>query len=207
MMSAQNVADARAKILTSKPIKVFMKQRFFAFPLALILALLFSAVALAQAGGTYSLAWNTLNNAGGTTFSTGGGYSLGATAAQLNTGSMSGGVYSLSGGFWQANNVPTSLTLVRFSIYAVKQHRARVVWETASEQRVAGFTIWRAGKRDGKYRRVNSTLPQTPGAIGGASYKWQDKKVKAGKIYFYKLQVLCTDGTTETSKTKKIKIK
>ena len=53
----------------------------------------------AQTGGGYDLTWNSIDG-GGATFSTGGGYSLGATVGQADAGAASGGVYTLSGGFW-----------------------------------------------------------------------------------------------------------
>ncbi len=55
--------------------------------------------ASAQTGGGYDLTWNSIDG-GGATFSTGGGYSLGATIGQADAGASSGGTYSLSGGFW-----------------------------------------------------------------------------------------------------------
>ena len=63
------------------------------------LLLLLSSGALAQSGGDLDLSWSTVDGGGGT-FSTGGGYSLGSTAGQPDAGLLSGGVYSLAGGFW-----------------------------------------------------------------------------------------------------------
>lgn len=65
----------------------------------LALLLLLPALALAQSGGGYDLTWNTIEG-GGITFSTGGSYSLGGTAGQLDAGVLSGGGYTLAGGFW-----------------------------------------------------------------------------------------------------------
>ena len=67
--------------------------------LLLALGLLAPALVLAQSGGGYDLTWNTVDG-GGYTFSTGGGYSLGGTAGQPDAGVLSGGGYTLSGGFW-----------------------------------------------------------------------------------------------------------
>ena len=69
-----------------------------------LLALLIGIVASApnthaQTGGTYELTWSTVDG-GGATFSTGGTYSLGGTVGQPDAGTMSGGTYALSGGFW-----------------------------------------------------------------------------------------------------------
>ncbi len=55
--------------------------------------------ASAQSGGGYDLTWNSIDG-GGAMFSTGGTYSLGGTIGQPDAGMMSGGSYSLIGGFW-----------------------------------------------------------------------------------------------------------
>ena len=53
----------------------------------------------AQTGGGYDLSWSTIDG-GGMMFSTGGGYSLGGTMGQPDAGTLSGGGYTLAGGFW-----------------------------------------------------------------------------------------------------------
>lgn len=63
------------------------------------LLLLLSALALASSGGPYNLNWWTVDG-GGYTVSTGGSYSLGGTVGQSDAGVLSGGSYTLSGGFW-----------------------------------------------------------------------------------------------------------
>jgi hypothetical protein len=67
---------------------------------ALLAAFLAAApIGHAQTGGGYNLTWNTIAG-GGSTFSTGGGYTLGGTAGQPGAGTLTGGGYTLSGGFW-----------------------------------------------------------------------------------------------------------
>ncbi len=53
----------------------------------------------AQSGGGYDLTWNSIDG-GGAMFSIGGAYSLGGTIGQFDAGTMSGGSYTLKGGFW-----------------------------------------------------------------------------------------------------------
>jgi hypothetical protein len=81
----------------------------------LVTGLLLAASALAQSGGgtsallpstalgtgsaSYDLTWSTVDG-GGTTFSTGGSYTLGGTAGQPDAGQLAGGSYTLAGGFW-----------------------------------------------------------------------------------------------------------
>jgi hypothetical protein len=59
----------------------------------------------AQTGGPYDLSWNTVDGGGGT-FSTGGTFSVGGTIGQPDAGVMSGGSFTLTGGFWPAASVP-----------------------------------------------------------------------------------------------------
>jgi len=86
-------------------------RKLFRYPIWLLLALLvlLPAVALAQTGGGYDLTWSTIDG-GGYTFSEGGGYSLGGTVGQPDAGVLSGGGYTLAGGFWAGG-------AARYSIY------------------------------------------------------------------------------------------
>jgi len=59
--------------------------------------LLLAGVALAN--GVYEIPWFTADGGGGT-WSEGGGFSLGGTIGQPDAGALSGGEYTLLGGFW-----------------------------------------------------------------------------------------------------------
>jgi hypothetical protein len=73
----------------------------------LVALLVLASLALAQgqthvsapAGPGYDLSWWTVDG-GGTTFNSGGGYTLGATAGQPDAAVLAGGGYTLAGGFW-----------------------------------------------------------------------------------------------------------
>jgi hypothetical protein len=84
---------------------------FYVSRLLLLVALLslLASVALAQSGGGYDLTWSTVDG-GGYTWSEGGGYSLGDTIGQPDAGVLSGGGYTLAGGFWGG-------AVARYSIY------------------------------------------------------------------------------------------
>jgi hypothetical protein len=58
-----------------------------------------AAAAAAQTGGSYDLSWSKVSG-GGVTFESGGSYSLGATSGQQDAGTITGGTYTLHGGFW-----------------------------------------------------------------------------------------------------------
>ena len=65
----------------------------------LVAAILGASAALAQTGGGYDLTWSTIDGGGGC--SAGSGYQLTGTLGQPDAGAtLSGGVYSVSGGFW-----------------------------------------------------------------------------------------------------------
>jgi hypothetical protein len=57
----------------------------------------------------YDLSWFTIDS-GGATFSTGGSYSLGGTIGQSDAGVLSGGTYTLAGGFWDGS-------IIHYTIY------------------------------------------------------------------------------------------
>ena len=66
------------------------------------LALLSMLFAHAQSGGGYDLSWWTIDG-GGVTFATGGAFNLGGTVGQPDaSNALTGGTFSLTGGFWFA---------------------------------------------------------------------------------------------------------
>ena len=52
-----------------------------------------------QTGADYDLSWTTIDG-GGVMFSTGGDFGLFGTIGQPDAGEMTGGIYTLTGGFW-----------------------------------------------------------------------------------------------------------
>jgi len=72
-----------------------MKRKVVTLTLAFLLA--FASVALAGSVA-YELTWFTVDGGGGA--SAGGGYALVGTAGQPDTAVLSGGTYTLAGGFW-----------------------------------------------------------------------------------------------------------
>lgn len=92
-----------------------MRHQRWLVALALVLLGVFISVnhvslATAQSGGGYDLTWSTVDG-GGATFSTGGTYSLGGTIGQPDAGTLSGGSYTLGGGFWGGGTIHYTLYL------------------------------------------------------------------------------------------------
>jgi hypothetical protein len=67
--------------------------------LTLAILLFLAGSVLAQSGDRYDLSWWTVDG-GGDTFSTGGNYTLGSTIGQPDADTLTGGGYTLGGGFW-----------------------------------------------------------------------------------------------------------
>lgn len=110
----QKDVEQRAKD-TAKKVVVRKGPRFIR-PVLLFVVLFFlpAAIAFAQSGG-YDLSWWTVDG-GGATFSTGGAYRLGGTIGQPDAGELSGGNYTLYGGFWNRDfltPVPTAASGTR----------------------------------------------------------------------------------------------
>lgn len=77
--------------------------------LSVILLMLMFVPASSAQSGDYDLSWNVIAG-GGTTFSSGEGYTLGATIGQAAASSLSGGGYTLNSGFWNS-------ALANYSLY------------------------------------------------------------------------------------------
>jgi len=66
----------------------------------------------------YEISWSTIDGGGGRSTSTGGDYSLVGTIGQADAGDMTGGVYTLSGGFWPAGPQVLLQCFVNFEHFA-----------------------------------------------------------------------------------------
>ncbi|MBI5375845.1 MAG: hypothetical protein HZA77_10450 [Candidatus Schekmanbacteria bacterium] len=99
---------------------------------------------------------------------------------------------------------PTSITLTSFAAEA-KGRKAIIKWQTATEIDNLGFNILRSVAADGKYVKINNRLIKAKGsATKGASYKFKDKNIEAGKTYFYKLEDI--DSNTGPNLTDAVKV-
>jgi hypothetical protein len=107
-----------------------LSARRLALPLGF--CLLLSAFCFSAAGQSYSIDWYKIAGGGGT--STGGVYAVSGTIGQPDaSGVMSGGNYSLTGGFWSLYAVQTPGAPKLFIMYGNNQ--AVVSW-------AAGVTGW-----------------------------------------------------------------
>lgn len=92
-----------------------------------------SVVAVAQ---NYSIDWSTIDGGGGT--STGGVYSVSGTIGQPDAGpAMTGGNYSLTGGFWSLLSVVQTPGSPLLTISMTSSNAALVSWPSPS----TGFNL------------------------------------------------------------------
>jgi hypothetical protein len=84
---------------------------------------------------TYSIDWFTIDGGGGT--STGGVYSVSGTIGQPDAGHMTGGNFSLDGGFWGIISAVQSVGAPRLSIQLTTTNAVMVSWPSPS----TGFNL------------------------------------------------------------------
>lgn len=95
---------------------------------------------------------------------------------------------------------PLAVTLSDFQASSRDDH-VLVSWETVSEVENQGFNLLRSMSNSGDRARLNDLLmpSQDPGSGQGAEYEWLDHEVVDGETYFYWLESVDFDGSTELS--------
>ena len=91
-----------------------------------------------------------------------------------------------------------AVTLVSFTATG-GDGQVLIEWETASEINNIGFNLWRSTREMGDYVKLNDLLipSQALGSVIGASYSYMDTAVVGGTTYYYKLESIATDGSSE----------
>lgn len=73
----------------------------------------------------------------------------------------------------------------------------RVEWETATELNTAGFQLYRNNVPFGDFELITKELiPSKGDSVTGATYTYIDKNVEAGATYFYVLEEVEFDSST-----------
>lgn len=88
-----------------------------------------------------------------------------------------------------------AVTLSRFEA-SVQSDSIKVYWETASEVNMSVFYVLRSLSEAGTYSRISNFIP-AEGDFGGAMYEYIDDNVQAGTTYYYKLEAVETNGSSE----------
>lgn len=78
------------------------------------------------------------------------------------------------------------------------QHASVIVdWSTASELDTAGFNLYRSLSPDGAFTQINHDLiPPSTDPLAGGSYHYTDRDVEPGRVYYYQLESVETNGAS-----------
>jgi DUF1680 family protein len=122
------------------------------------------------------------------------------TAAQKGTYTVhfeaSDGLLTTGGGEDVTITVDGGPTAVQVREFAARWAKGgvRLSWRTGSEADLLGFNVWRSNGRG--WRQVNLGLVRAKGSGGttGATYRFLDRKAKAGQASKYRLQIVSLKG-------------
>jgi len=118
--------------------------------------------------------------------------SVGTTSPELSTANNSDSEPSDIG-------MPTAVDLNWFEVVRERRTFIKIGWETASEMDIAGFNLYRSNNPDKMKRLLTKQMisAQNLGAMSGALYTFRDQKARPGKTYYYWLEAINLDGSTE----------
>ena len=76
-----------------------------------------------------------------------------------------------------------------------------LIWETATEVDNAGFYVRKSTDPLGSFLRISDYIPSAGDPFAGAYYDFLDSDVVQGVQYYYNLEIIGTDGSSEISNT------
>jgi len=96
-----------------------------------------------------------------------------------------------------SNIESATVSLITFTASATAgNNRIFIDWETATENGIRGFNLYRAEATSGPQTQLNGSLipSQNPGSPTGASYRWSDQSVIPDITYYYWLEIVDIHG-------------
>ncbi len=73
----------------------------------------------------------------------------------------------------------------------------QIEWDTATELETAGFNLYRSPTADGEFVRINDKLiPSQGDGLTGAAYTYRDQSVSGGDTFYYLLEEVELDAST-----------
>jgi hypothetical protein len=128
------------------------------FPISILAGLLLAVSAASLRAQTYSIDWYKIAGGGGT--SSNGQYTVSGTIGQHDAGGpMTGGNYSLTGGFWSFLSVVQTVGSPTLRIFLTTSNTAVVAWPAPS----TGFTL-QANTNIGGTNWVGTSAPLVVGS-------------------------------------------
>jgi hypothetical protein len=102
------------------------------------------------------------------------------------------------GAFKFASCTTPTASIVTQPVAAAAGNAIQIEWQTNSEVDIAAFNLYRSTTADGVGRTlIYNTPAQYPGELIGSSYQFSDTDVQPQLIYFYWLEVVGRDGSSE----------
>jgi len=91
--------------------------------------------------------------------------------------------------------LPAAINLTNFTVTSgIAQ--SLIQWQTSSETKVSGFYITRSTAEAGPYGRTSDLINAKGGSQIGGIYNFQDINLSYGTNYYYKIEVIGSDGST-----------
>lgn len=99
-----------------------------------------------------------------------------------------------------------ALILCFYSLATFHQAEINIEWTTASEVDLAGYNLYRALDMNGPSEKINATLlPPKGDFVRGATYRFEDDQVISGRVYYYQLESVDTNGMKTRLNTVEVK--
>ena len=98
--------------------------------------------------------------------------------------------------FGRVGTARAAIDLVSFTAAPGDGH-ILLAWETATEFDNAGFFIVRSQAEDGEYIRISPFIQAEGDGVTGAEYEYEDQDVTNGVLYYYKLEAIGNDQSSE----------
>jgi len=74
----------------------------------------------------------------------------------------------------------------------------RIYWQTATQTSLVGFNIYRADSKEGSYEVLNDgIIPVEGDRLSGFRYEFLDRDVSSNKVYYYWIEIVRLDGSSE----------
>ncbi len=106
------------------------------------------------------------------------------------------------------NQAPTAIDLAYLTAQSPDDTSVVIAWETLNERLASGYNVQRQDTEGGEFVNVNSEFisSKTPGSDLGNTYEFTDTNVTAGAIYWYRLELVRSDSTTDYSEPVQVQV-
>lgn len=129
------------------------------------------------------------------------------STASFNTVTNSTGTTSNDRLDFGLSNTPTSADMGSVTAEANEDGTVSVKWETLNETLIVGFNVLRSDSKKGDVTTLNADVipTQSLGENVGHAYAYDDASAAASTTYYYRLEILRADGSSEQTQPIKVK--